>query len=382
MATYTPGLKVVGQVRHKVRRVLPIAGNVLVKAGDHVEAEQVVAETFMPGDVTPINLSNILAVPPAEVKDSLLKAEGEQVAPGDILARTKGIFGLFKNEYRTKVGGTLESVSDVTGQLILRGKPIPVQVRAYLTGTVVEAVPNEGVVVEADVSLVQGIFGVGGEAYGPIALACRDPSDRLEAAQITPELKGKIVIGGGRMTGGAIQQAVKVGVAAIVSGGIDDQDLRDILGYDLGVAVTGSEQVGLTLIVTEGFGDIAMAERTYRLLASRNGSPAAVSGATQIRAGVLRPEIAIPIQHVGAAAARDEATIDSTLKIGANVRIIRDPYFGVIGKVSALPHELQTLESGSKARVLEVAPDGAQKIVAGGAQKITVPRANVELIET
>jgi hypothetical protein len=374
MATYTPGLKVVGQVRHRVRRVLPIAGNVLVKSGDHVSAEQVVAETFMPGDVTPLNLSNILSILPGEVKDSLLKQEGERVEPGDILARTKGIFGLFKNEFRSKVGGTLESVSAVTGQVILRGKPIPVQVRAYLSGTVIEVLPKEGVVVEADVSLVQGIFGVGGEAYGPIALACRDPSERLDAGQITSEHKGKIVIGGGRMTGAAIHQAVKVGAAALVSGGIDDQDLKDILGYDLGVAVTGSERIGLTLIVTEGFGEIAMAERTFRLLASRNGAAAAVSGATQIRAGVLRPEIVIPTQPAGAASVRDEASLESTLKLGANVRIIRDPHFGVIGKVSALPHELRILESGSKARVLEVAVDGAQRIV--------VPRANVELIET
>jgi hypothetical protein len=374
MATYTPGLKVVTQVRHRVRRVLPIAGEVLVKAGDHVNAEQVVAETSMPGDVTPLNLSNILSISATEVKDCLLKSEGERVEPGEVLARTKGIFGLFKNDYRTKVGGILESVSAVTGQVILRGKPISVQVRAYLTGTVIEVVPREGVVVEADVSLIQGIFGVGGEAYGPIAVVCRDPSERLDAGQITVEHKGKIVIGGGRMTGEAIRQAVKVGAAAIVSGGIDDQDLKEILGYDLGVAVTGSERIGVTLIVTEGFGEIAMAERTFRLLTSRNGAAAAVSGATQIRAGVLRPEIAIPITHTGSASARDEATIDSTLKIGANVRIIRDPHFGVIGKVSGLPHELTTLESGSKARVLEVAVDGSQKIV--------VPRANVELIET
>jgi hypothetical protein len=374
MATYTPGLKVVTQVRHRVRRVLPIAGEVLVKAGDRVNAEQVVAETFMPGDVTPLNLSNILSIAASEVEGCLVKSVGDRVEPGDVLARTKGIFGLFKNDYQTKVGGVLESVSAVTGQIILRGKPMPVQVRAHLTGTVIEVVPHEGVVVEADVSLIQGIFGIGGEAYGPIAVVCRDPSERLDAAQITPEHKGKIVIGGGRMTGEAIQQAIKVGASALVSGGIDDQDLKEILGYDLGVAVTGSERIGVTLIVTEGFGEIAMAERTFRLLASRNGAPAAVSGATQIRAGVLRPEIAIPIQHAGIASARDEATIDSTLKLGANVRIIRDPHFGVIGKVAALPHELTTLESGSKARVLEVAVDGKPRIV--------VPRANVELIET
>src|SRR5580700_6814724 len=374
MATYTPGLKVVGQVRHRVRRVLPIAGNVLVKSGDHVDAEQVVAETFMPGDVTPLNLSNILSLAPAEVKGCLLKVEGDRVEPGEVLARTKGIFGLFKNEYRTKVGGTLESASAITGQVILRGKPIPVQVRAYLTVTVIEVVPNEGVVVEADVSLIQGIFGVGGEAYGPIAMACREPGERLDAAQITSALKGKIVIGGGRMTGDAIHQAVKVGAAAIVSGGIDDQDLKNILGYDLGVAVTGSEHIGLTLIITEGFGDIAMAERTFRLLGSRSGAPAAVNGATQIRAGVMRPEIVIPIPNSNHEATIDESQIDTMLKVGATVRIIRDPYFGVIGKVANLPSELRTLDSGSRARVLEVSVDSQERFV--------VPRANVELIES
>src|SRR5271154_6810531 len=178
MATYTPGLKVVTQVRHRVRRVLPIAGEVLVRAGDRVNAEQVVAETFMPGDVTPLNLSNILSIAASEVEGCLLKSVGDRVEPGEVLARTKGIFGLFKNDYRTKVGGILESVSTVTGQVILRGKPIPVQVQAYLTGTVIEVVPHEGVVVEADVSLIQGIFGIGGEAYGPIAVAWPGPGER------------------------------------------------------------------------------------------------------------------------------------------------------------------------------------------------------------
>jgi len=205
-------------------------------------------------------------------------------------------------------------------------------------------------------------------------MACREPAEELTAAHIKPEMKGSVVIGGGRMTGEAIAQAVKIGASALVSGGIDDQDLRNVLGYDLGVAVTGSEKIGLTLIITEGFGTIAMAERTFRLLASRAGSAAAVSGATQIRAGVLRPEIVIPIDKTGNAPPIAEWQIDSQLKIGATVRIIRDPYFGRIGKVAALPHELRTLGSESKARVLEVAVDSQERIV--------VPRANVELIES
>jgi hypothetical protein len=374
MATYTPGLKVVRQVRHRVRRVLPIAGDVLVKAGDRVNAEQIVAQTFMPGDVTPLNLASALSVSAADVKESLVKKEGETIAVGEVLARTKGIFGLFKNEYRSKTAGTVESVSSITGQVILRGAPVPVQVRAHLTGTVIEVVPKEGVVLEADVTFIQGIFGIGGEAYGPIKMACRTPDEELTAAHIVPEMKGAVVIGGARMEGEAIRKAISVGVSALVSGGIDDQDLKETLGYDLGVAVTGSEKIGLTLIVTEGFGDIAMAERTFRLLESRTGVAAAVNGATQIRAGVMRPEIVIPIDHANKEAVIDESQIETTLKVGATVRIIRDPYFGQIGKVSALPPELRSLDSGSKARVLEVAVDSNQRFV--------VPRANVELIES
>ena len=38
-----------------------------------------------------------------------------------------------------------------------------------------------------------------------------------------------------------------------------------LLGYNLGVAITGSERVGLTLVITEGFGEVPMAERTFAL---------------------------------------------------------------------------------------------------------------------
>ena len=80
-----------------------------------------------------------------------------------------------------------------------------------------------------------------------------------------------VVVGGARMTAAAIRRARDVGAVAVVAGGIDDQDLKEFLGYDLGVAITGSERTGLTLIVTEGFGDIAMAGRTYELLVGHAG---------------------------------------------------------------------------------------------------------------
>jgi hypothetical protein len=370
---YTPGLMVSRGCRWKCRRVLPISGDVVVNEGDRVRAQDVVARTFMPGDAVPINLAKRLGVSASELPRCLLRAIGETVQPGDPLALTNGLFGFFKVQFPSPMKGTIESISKVTGQVILRGDPIAVQVLAYLAGTVVEVIPREGVVIESDVALIQGIFGIGGEAFGKICVVAKTPDEDLAETAIKPEHRGAIVVGGRRITGAAVKRAIDVGVSAIVAGGIDDHDLREILGYDLGVAVTGTEKIGTTIIVTEGFGDIAMARRTFELLAAHAGRDASVNGATQIRAGVMRPEIIIPLAESLSAEKADAGRVAGALNIGSPIRIIREPNFGALGSVVRLPHEQVLLASESLARVVEVT-------LANGTT-VTVPRANVELIE-
>ncbi|MEC7556364.1 MAG: hypothetical protein VYA32_04255 [Planctomycetota bacterium] len=370
---YTPGLMVTPRTRHRVRRILPIPGEVKKSVGDTVAATDVVAETFMPGNVIPINVANMLSMPPGDIPDCMLKKVGDSVEVDDLLAETPGIFGFFKAVCRSQATGTIETISPVTGQVIIRGTPLPVQVTAYLSGEVVEVIPDEGVLIETETAFVQGIFGIGGETNGRVVMACDSPDQELTPDKITPDMSGAVVIGGGRMTGDAVKRAIEVGCAAIVSGGLDDADLREILGYDLGVAITGSETIGVTLVVTEGFGEIAMADRTFQLLSDRQGSEASVNGTTQIRAGVMRPEIVIPDtsgEHVQEAQGNRPIGL---LEAGTSIRVIRDPYFGAIGTVVDLPSEPQELDSGSLARVLSVENAAGERLV--------VPRANVELIE-
>jgi hypothetical protein len=376
-SAYTPGLQLRENTRYRARRLLPIEGEVLVEQGQRVEARQVVARAGLPGDLVPINMANQLSLAPSDVPGCVKavgRTVGDRIEPGDLLARTNGLFGFFKAEYVARTGGVIETISQVTGQVILRGESIPVERRAYVSGEVTEVLPRQGVVIEADVTYIQGIFGIGGEAYGPICLACKSWEDEVRAEHIRPAMRGAIVVGGARMTGESVHKAVETGVSALISGGIDDADLKEILGYDLGVAITGTEQIGTTLIITEGFGEIAMAQRTFELLRSREHSDAAVNGATQIRAGVMRPEIVIPIPDSDRLSQQRNVAEagGGVLEEGSSVRIIRDPYFGVIGTVASLPSEPQVLESGSKARVLEVA--------CGGGRRLIVPRANVEII--
>ena len=380
---YTPGLKATDRTLLRRRRALPIRGRLNVNLGDQVSARDVIARADLPGEITPLNVVHRLSIMPAELPAAMLAQVGESITVDQIIARSKGIFGWFRKECRSPVVGIIETISSITGQLMIRGAPLPVQLHAFLSGTVVETIPDEGAVIEAEGAFIQGIFGVGGEAYGPIALGCRRADETLAAEQIESAHRGAVLVGGGRVTAEALKRAVEVGVSAIVTGGIDDQDLRDFLGYDLGVATTGSEKVGVTVIITEGFGDVGMAGRSFELLGSRVGEEAAVNGATQIRAGVQRPEIIIPDRAAGIvalttsdSAPRDRTATEPeehTLRVGLPVRIIRDPYFGMIGAVTALPSEPRVLGSESKARVLEVRlPQG---------ELVLIPRANVELIE-
>lgn len=382
---YTPGLKVTRRTRWRVHRRLPLPGTIHVQVGDRVSPQQIVASAAVPGDVFPLNVARSLGTSPADVPRCMAVRVGELVEQGSELARHRGLFGWFPKSLKAPETGTVESVSALTGQVMLRGQPRQVSVLAYLPGEVVAIEPGTGVEIAAEVGVVQGIFGVGGEAYGRLVVLATDPMETLQPDQLNEDHRGAVVVGGGRLTIAVIRKAQSLGVAAIVAGGLDDEDLKELLGYDLGVAVTGTESLGLSLLVTEGFGDVPMATRTFELLQAAAGRLVSVNGTTQIRAGVVRPEIVIPLDlgdlldspgaaaNVGGPRAASAQSIEGLLEVGRAVRLIRDPDFGTLGQVVALPTDPQLLDSGAMARVLVIETRERRRL--------TVPRANVELIE-
>lgn len=369
---YTPGLKVSPDTVWRSRRLLPLPGEVLVKVGDLVDAEQVVARASIPGPVTPIPAARILGISARELAQRLCKPVGSAVQAGEPLARTTGLWGWFVREINSPHSGTLESISEVTGQLMLRGESQNIELKAYLRGKVVEIYPTQGVLIEARGAVIQGILGVGGEQYGKIHVATTSPHEDLTPECLTPDMRESLVIGGRRILQETVLQAQQLGIRGLLAGSMHDRDLKAVLGYELGVAVTGSESLGLTLIITEGFGSVPMSDKTFALFQSLQGRLASMNGATQIRAGVLRPEVVICHDCSNSVSSVSESLLPPSLQTGSWVRLIREPWFGRLGTVINLPPELQPLPSESRARVVEVALDSGEHIV--------VPRANVEVI--
>ena len=217
--------------------------------------------------------------------------------------------------------------------------------------------------------LVEMIEPYKGRVYDP---CCGSGGMFVMSEKFIKEHQGKVIVGGSGVTGEAYQRALEVGVKGIVVGGLDVEDLIEILGEDIGVAITGEENIDITVIATEGFGALPISERTFNLLRNMEGRMSAINGTTQIRAGVLRPEIIIPYDNPDEMKESKEEFSDGMIK-GSLVRIIRAPYFGEIAKVTDLPINLQRVESGSKVRVIELELEDGKAV--------TVPRANVEIIE-
>ncbi|WP_395093838.1 hypothetical protein [Armatimonas sp.] len=372
---YTPGLTVSARTTIVKIRRLPLKGEVLVKADDWVLPDSAVARANLPGIMQTVKVASRLGVDASEVPELLTIKLGDRVERGDLIARTKGLFNkFFIADAKASTSGIIEIISPISGNVGIRESPTPVEITAYIPGRITQVLEGEGVQITAHGALIQGIFGLGGERRAPLQMVSQSPDQPLTENDINPSLAGKVIVGGSNISGAALKKAADMGVVGIVVGGIIDKDMVDYLGYDIGVAITGHENIPLTLVLTEGFGTIAMATRTFNLLKSLEGRTAAISGATQIRAGVIRPEVIVADETPEQSAnQQDEVTLDFTLHPGAPIRIIREPYFGALATVTELPTHLVQVDSGTEVRVLRATLNAS-------GEEVTVPRANVEIV--
>jgi hypothetical protein len=368
---FAPGLTVSSHHLVRRRRELPLAGEILVNKGDMVSREQIIARAYLEGEVRLVRVAEMLGVAPQELGGVLRVSVGSQVNEGDLLAEVRGMWGFFRSTVTAPISGVVEFVTESTGHVGIRAAPRKLDLSAYLEGRVVEVEGQRAVVIESEASFVQGIFGVGGERIGVVRVLDVEPTTVVSASHVPAAAPGEILIGGHSPTLEAILKARDAGAVGFVTGSIDDHALREYVGRDIGVAVTGDENVSMTLIVTEGFGPLPMGQRVWETLRAMNGARASLNGATQVRAGAVRPEI------VSVALAERDAPVRTSagmagLEIGSRVRLIRVPFFGLSGTVEELPHDPQKIETGASSRVLRARLDDGRSI--------TVPRANVELL--
>lgn len=365
--SYVPGLIVEQSTVIRKERELPIPGRSLVKVGDIVTPAQAVLSAEIPGEIVILKLADRLGTNSEKACASLKIVEGQSVSVGTQIAELRYLFGLLRDEVISPCEGNVEYILSSMAHVGLRQPSKLIQLSAYIPGRVIEVEEGKRVSIEMTGAFIQGIFGIGGERNGQLLILDVPRAHVVQPTDLPSDVSGTIVVGGSSFSADAIETLGRGGAVGIVTASISSGVLTQILGKPLGVSMTGDEDIPSTLIITEGFGALEMSERTLSILRQHQGQNASISGATQVRAGAMRPEILISNNC--------QLSISSKTSLGlipgSTVRCIRAPYFGMFGKVISLPSEPTLIESGAVVRVAGIE-------LANGA-KVLVPRANLEL---
>lgn len=307
---------------------------------------------------------------PKDLPRHMLRKVGQEVKRTQIIAKKGEGAAFFSVCARAPISGVVAEVNETTGYVTIARPFKQVTVSAYVRGTVIELIPHRGVVVEVPAVRINGTFGVGRETHGQLKVLVDRGDQVLSKDLITEGLEGKIIVGGSFITDEALAQALAVGCRGVITGTANYLNIIKSLGVRLGVGITGQEDIGTTLILVEGFGHLAMHEEVFQALKALDGMEASINGATQIRAGAIRPEIIVAFPHHQGELAKPQH-IDEEISAGLRVRIINEPYFGATGRVVAVPREAATVETGASVPVLEVELAGGERVI--------IPRPNVEV---
>lgn len=354
----------------RIERQLPHPGEVVVRVGQRVEPDDVVAWAFVPAAPQIVNLARALMIPPSRVKRALLYEIGAQVAQGAPLARSSRFGG---RVCPAPVSGVLAGVDEATGYITIVPEPTRYELSAAVRGVVMEVMPYEGVRIETPAAQVYGIFGIGTSQYGVLRLLVTDPAEPITEEMINPHSAYAVIIGGSGISAAALRQAVQQQVRGIIVGGIDEAELRAFLGaagyaaWEIGppnwqIPATPLPPGDLVVVVTEGFGNRPMSQPLFELLASHDGKEALVEGSTRLWNGAQRPRVVIPLSTRTTGLSIEAPR--PAVRPGALVRVLHQSCLGALGQVRAISSTPRRLPSRVRTPAASIVLDDGSMITA------------------
>lgn len=359
----------------RVHRSLKGKGELNVAVGQEVAPDDVIGS----GEVYPgfrtINLALSLSVSPADVKKYLKRGLGQKIYKGELLAYKDEGFLRGKKVVISPSDGIVEFFNEQTGELKLVFLPQKKDLPSGVYGVVEKVDKLRGVVViRTQVSRVSGLFGTGRSRDGVLRFLSRR-DELVSERKISAELTDQIVVGGSLIYKEAISKAISSGVSGIITGGINARDYRGMAGGRLTFPRKLENDIGISIVVCEGFGSLPLGEDIYNLLLQYNEKFVLLDGNHAI---ISLPsfESSSLARVRNAALPEEEGVLIRELKlaevgIGSLVRVVGSSYGAEQGKVIAIDRSKTQLPSGVLAYLLTVETKR---------RKIKIPSNNVELI--
>ena len=338
-------------------RMLPVPGEVFVQIGDHVGPSDIVAHADTSDSFHIIPVARRLGVPVKKVSRYLEVKRGDEVQAGQVIARRRGFA---RRIVCSPASGVV--TRSARGRLLIEARSKSIDLAAYVPGKVTDMIPGIGVVIESQGALIECAWGVGDETYGVLRMMSDSPSGILREDSLDAACHGAVLVCGAGFEPGVLEQASELQVRGIISGSLNPEMLSEV------------RESAIPIVVTEGIGTTPMSTPMFRLLTANSGREACVSGKTQFRQDVVRPEVFIPLP-ADTIPSGSLAGPETPVAVGDRVRVLRAPYAGVVGTVVDLPKYARRIATGARVRGAEVKLESSEA-------PVFVPFANLEIVRS
>ena len=333
-------------------RTLPVKGKVLVRLNQKVGPTDIVAEATWARDHVFLDVSRTLNLTP-EAADRFIRCKvGDKLAAGALIARGRG---LFPKAVRTPREGRV--VASGGGQVLIESGESRMELRAGISGNVVQVIPDRGVVIQTAGALVQGVWGNGRVDTGVMANFAEQPDTVLTANRFDVSMRGLVLIAGQVRDAETLQAAADVPVRGLI--------LASLFPSLLPVA----REVKYPIVLTDGFGSLPMNSAAYRLLTTNAKREATLNAEAFDRYSGARPEVIIPLPVSSDPGQPQDV---ETFAPGQTVLMQRPPAAALTGTITALHPGLSTFPSGLRAAGADVKLENGEQML--------VPLVNLQVV--
>lgn len=363
----------------RIERSIQGQGKIRVQVGQQVSPAEIIGQGTTAGGFKKINLASLLSVHPKQVKNYLQKSLGQRVYKGEVIAKKPKSFLSSEKLVFCSSDALLSKLDDQIGELTLNLLPKTLDVPAAVFG-VIEVVDDirGKVVIKTMATLVNGICGSGRLREGNL-LFFDGRGGLLNKNQIPSGSVNHIVIGGGLIYKDAIARAISENISGIITGGINISDFRSIGGGKLHFDESRTSDIGVSVVVTEGFGTLSIGEDIYHTLKSHENTFAFIEGNKGL---IILPNLkessleTIKKTQLPKADILLHSPISSHLesveiKIGQRARIIAPPFMAEQGKIIGIDKSQTLLPSGLRSVLITLETTS---------RKIKVSPFNIEII--
>lgn len=358
----------------RILRILSGKGKILVSVGQEVTPEEIIGTGEFSGGFRILNLARLLEVSPQESEKYLKRELGSRIYKGELLAYKRAwLFGKEKAVV-SPIDGIVDFINKKLGEIRITRLPEKIKLPAGVYG-IVESLDNSNgrVVIRTQVSRVYGICGSGKMRDGILHILTKS-FDLMQRKMISPKYDANILVNGSLISKDTIMAAISNGVNGIITGGINAKDYKSIAGGRIVFPKKLENDIGISIVVCEGFGSGSIGEDIYEILSGHEGRFVTIDGnKALINLPSFNSSSMINIRK------HELAKIESSyeepdlieLREGQRVRIIGPSYTTEQGKITAIDKSKTLLPSKFFAYLATVETKR---------RKIRIPINNIEVI--